>query len=90
MSESSNEIEKIRSKIKEFENEDIYVEVEGALQYNIIIKNTKILISNQKIFITNEKEQDFIIELYYLDFVEIENNSLIMNMLNDIKITLDY
>ncbi len=90
MSESSNEIEKIRSKIKEFENEDIYVEVEGALQYNIIIKKAKILISNQKIFITNEKEQDFIIELYYLDFVEIENNSLIMNMLNDIKITLDY
>lgn len=90
MSESSNDIERIRSKIKEFENEDIYVEVEGALQYNIIIKDAKILISNQKIFITNEKEQDFIIELYYLDFVEIENNSLIMNMLNDIKITLDY
>ena len=41
MSESSNEIEKIRSKIKEFENEDIYVEVEGALQYNIIIKMLK-------------------------------------------------
>ena len=90
MSESSNEIEKIRSKIREFENEDIYVEVEGALQYNVTIKNAKILNSNQKIFITNEKEQDFIIELYYLDFVEIENNSLIMNMLNDIKITLDY
>lgn len=90
MSESSNEIEKIRSKIREFENEDIYVEVEGALQYNVTIKNAKILISNQKIFITNEKEQDFIIELYYLDFVKIENNSLIMNMLNDIKITLDY
>lgn len=90
MSESSNEIEKIRSKIREFENEDIYVEVEGALQYNVTIKNAKTLISNQKIFITNEKEQDFIIELYYLDFVEIENNSLIMNMLNDIKITLDY
>lgn len=90
MSESSNEIEKIRSKIEEFENEDIYVEVEGALQYNVTIKKAKILISNQKIFITNEKEQDFIIELYYLDFVEIENNTLIMNMLNDIKITLDY
>lgn len=90
MSESSNEIEKIRSKIEEFENEDIYVEVEGALQYNVTIKKAKILISSQKIFITNEKEQDFIIELYYLDFVEIENNTLIMNMLNDIKITLDY
>ncbi len=90
MSDNSDEIEKIRNKIKEFENEDIYVELEGALQFSVTIKNSKILISNQKIFITNEKEQDFIIELYYLDYVEIENNTIFMNMLNDIKITLDY
>lgn len=90
MSDDSNEIEKIRSKLKEFENEDVYVEIEGALQYNITIENAKVLISNQKIFITNEKEQDFIIELYYLDYVNIENNTIIMKMINDIKITLDY
>lgn len=90
MLDNSNEIEKIRSKLKEFENEDIYVEIEGALQYNITIENAKILISNQKIFITNEKEQDFIIELYYLDCADIENNIIIMKMTNDIKIILDY
>lgn len=90
MSDNSNEIEKIRNKIKEFENEDIYVELEGALHFNITIKKAKILVSNQKIFITNEKEQDFIIELYYLDCVEIENNTIFLKMLNDIKITLDY
>lgn len=90
MSDNSNEIEKIRNKLKEFENEDVYVEIEGALQYHITINNAKVLISNQKIFITNEKEQDFIIELYYLDYANIENNTIIMEMLNDIKITLDY
>lgn len=90
MSDNSNEIQKLKNKIKEFENKDIYVEIEGALQFYITIKNAKILISNQKIFITNEKEQDFIIELYYLDCVEIEENTIIIKMLNDIKITLDY
>lgn len=83
-------LEKLRIKLKEFENEDIYVEIEGTLQFHVTIKNAKILISNQKIFITNEKEQDFIIELYYLDNIEIEGNAIYLQMQNDIKIILDY
>ena len=83
-------LDKLRIKLTEFENEDVYVEIKGALQFHITIKSAKILISNQKVFITNEKEQDFIIELYYLDNIEIEGNAIYLQMQNDIEIMLDY
>lgn len=82
--------EKILAKIKEFQNQDIYIELGGAIQYNFLIRNAKILVSKQKIFITNEKEQDFIIELYYLKNIVIEEYTIYLQMLNDIKIMLDY
>ena len=83
-------LDELRMRLKEFENEDIYVEIKGALQFHITIKNAKILISNQKVYITNEKEQDFIVELYYLDNIEIEGNAIYLQMQNDIEIMLDY
>ncbi len=86
----SEEIDKIRKKIKELENEDVYIEIEGALQFHITIENAKILVSSEKIFITNEKNQDIIVELHYLDTVEINNDTIYLEMSNDIKITLDF
>lgn len=83
-------LNELRIKLKEFENEDIYVEIKGAIEFHTTVKSAKILISNQKIFITNEKEQDFIIELYYLDNIEIEENAIYLQMQNDIEIMLDY
>ena len=36
------------------------------------------------------KEKDFIFELHYLDDVEIDDNTIYLEMTNDIRITLDH
>lgn len=83
-------IEKLKEKIAEFENQNVYIELEQAIQYHITIYNSKILISNEKLIISDGQVQDFIIELHYLDDIEINDNTVYLDMSNDIRITLDY
>lgn len=87
---NDEEIEKLRSKIQEFESQDIFVKIENALQYYTTIYNAKIIISSQKLILSDEQQQDFIIELTYLEQVIINGNSIILEMSNDLKVTLDY
>lgn len=87
---NDEEIEKLRSKIQEFESQDIFVKIENALQYYTTIYNAKIIISSQKLILSDEQQQDFIIELMYLEQVIINGNSIILEMSNDLKVTLDY
>lgn len=87
---NEKEIDKLKNEIKKFENQNIYIELEDSLQYHTTIHNAKILVSNEKLFITNEKEQDFIVELHYLDSVDIsDENTIYLQMANSLKITLD-
>lgn len=87
---NDEEIKKLRSKIQEFESQDIFVKIENALQYYTTIYNAKIIISSQKLILSDEQQQDFIIELMYLEQVIINGNSIILEMSNDLRITLDY
>lgn len=83
-------IEELKQKMIEFENENVYIELENAIQYHTTIKNAKIIVSDEKLIISNEKEKDFIIELHYLYDVEINENTVYLEMTNDIRITLDH
>lgn len=83
-------IEKLKEKFAEFENQNVYIELEQAIQYHITIYNSKILISNEKLIVSDGQAQDFIIELHYLDDIEINDNTVYLDMSNDIRITLDY
>lgn len=83
-------IEKLKQKMIDFENEDVYIELENAIQYYTTIKSAKIIVSNEKLIISNEKEKDFIIELHYLDDIEINENTVYLDLTNDIRITLDH
>lgn len=83
-------IKELKQKMIEFENENVYIELENSIQYHTTIKNAKIIVSNEKLIISNEKEKDFIIELHYLCDVEINENTVYLEMTNDIRITLDH
>lgn len=87
---NNEEIEKLKEKITEFENQDVFIELQEALQYHFTIYKAKIIASNEKLVISDEKEKDFIIELQYLEDIEIEGNTIDLEMSNNIKITLDY
>lgn len=87
---NNEEIEKLKEKITEFENQDVFIEIQGAIQYHTTIYKVKIITSQERLIISDEKEQDFIFELYYLDSVKIEDNTIYLIMSNEIKITLDY
>lgn len=83
-------IEKLRDKIAEYQGQDVFVKLENSIQFYTTICNAQIIISDQKLVISDQKKQDFIIELYYLEDVKIEGNSIYLQLSNDLNITLDY
>lgn len=87
---NKEEIKKLKNKIVEFENQDVYIELQQAIQYHITILKAKIIVSNEKLIISDEEHQDFIIELQYLENVDVDGDAIYMEMSNDLKITLDY
>ena len=86
---NTEEIKKLKEKMKEFENQDIFIKLENAIQYHTTINNAKIIVSDEKLIISDEKEQDFIVELHYLDEIEENGNTIYLEMSNDLKITLE-
>lgn len=87
---NKEEIEKLKAKIMEFQGQDIFVKLENAIQYYTTITSAQVIISDQKLIISDSKQQDFIIELYYLEDVKIDGNTIYLKMANDLSITLDY
>lgn len=83
-------IEKLKNKIIEYKNQDVFVKMENAVQYYTTITSAQVIISDQKLILSDQKQQDFIIELYYLEDVRIEGNSIYLELSNDLDITLDY
>ena len=87
---NTEEIQKLKEKMREFENQNTYIEIEQSIQYHTIINNASIIVSDEKLIISDKKEQDFIIELHYLDEVEKNGNTIYLEMSNNLRITLDY
>lgn len=83
-------IEKLRNKITELEGKDVFVKIENSLQYHTTVMSAKVIISNQKLILSDSKQQDFIVELYYLEDVRIDGNTIFLELSNDLDITLDY
>ena len=48
-------IKELKQKMIDFQNEDVYIELENAIQYHTTIKNAKIIVSDEKLIISNEK-----------------------------------
>lgn len=86
---NKEEIERLKNKLEEFKNKDVYVETSKAIGFHTTIENAQIIVSNNKLFITDGKEKDFIIELHYLDSLEEDGNTTILNLYNELKITID-
>ena len=87
---NTEEIQIIKEKIKELENKDIYIELEQSIQYHTTINKAKIIVSDEKLIISDEKEQDFIVELHYLEEIAENGNTIYLELSNDLKITLEY
>lgn len=83
-------IEKLRSNITEFEGKDVFVKFQNSLQYHTTITSAQVIISNQKLILSDQKHQDFILELFYLEDVKIEDNSIYLELSNDLDIELIY
>lgn len=82
-------IQELKQKITEFTGNDVYIELENSIQYYITIRNSKIIVSDEKLIISDGGQQDFIVELHYLDDLEITDKTIYMEMSNDINITLN-
>lgn len=87
---NTEEIKKLKEKMKEFENQDIFIKLENAIQYHTTINNANIIVSDEKLIVSDEQEQDFIIELHYLEELEEDGNTIYIEMSNDLTITLEY
>lgn len=87
---NTEEIKKLKEKMKEFENQDIFIKLENAIQFHTTINNANIIVSDEKLIVSDEQEQDFIIELHYLEKLEEDGNTIYLNMSNELRITLDY
>lgn len=83
-------IEKLRNKVLEYQNQDVFVKLENSIQYYTTIYNAQVIISDQKLIISDQKQQDFIVELFYIEDVKIDGNSIYLELSNDLNITLDY
>jgi len=53
------------------------------------IYKAKVIVSNERLIISDGENQDFIVELQYLENVDIEGNTIDLEMSNCIKISLD-
>ena len=73
---NTEEIQKLKEKIKKLENQDVYIELEQSIQYHTTINKAKIIVSDEKLIISDEKEQDFIVELHYLEEIEENGNTI--------------
>ena len=87
---NTEEIQKLKEKIKKLENQDVYIELEQSIQYHTTINKAKIIIKNEKLIISDEKEQDFIVELHYLEEIEENGNTIYLELSNDLKIALEH
>ena len=87
---NTEEIQKLKEKIKILENQDVYIELEQSIQYHTTINKAKIIVSDEKLIISDEKEQDFIVELHYLEEIAENGNTIYLELSNDLKITLEY
>lgn len=87
---NKEEIQKLRDKIAEYQNQDVFVKLENSIQFYTTICNAQIIISDQKLVISDQKKQDFIVELFYIEDVKIEGNSIYLQLSNDLNIILDY
>ena len=87
---NKEEIEKLKKIITDLQDEDIYIELQNALIYHTTILNAKIIVSNERLFISDGNKKDFIAELHYLDSIDVNGNTIYLNMTNDVRITLDY
>ena len=87
---NTEEIQKLKEKIKKLENQDVYIELEQSIQYHTTINKAKIIVSDEKLIISDEKEQDFIVELHYLEEIAENGNTIYLELSNDLKISLEY
>ena len=87
---NTEEIQKLKEKIKKLENQDVYIELEQSIQYHTTINKAKIIVSDEKLIISDEKEQDFIVELHYLEEIEENGNTIYLELSNDLKITFEH
>ena len=87
---NTEEIKKLKEKMKDFENQDIFIKLENSIQYHTTINNANIIVSDEKLIVSDKQEQDFIIELHYLEKLEEDGNTIYLEMSNDLTITLEY
>lgn len=87
---NKEQVKLLKEKMTQFENKDVFIKIENAIQYYTTVYNAKIIMSQQKLIISDEKQQDFILELFYIDNIKIEGNAVCIELSNDINIILDW
>lgn len=83
------EIKKLKEKIKGFENKDVYIEFQNAIEYHIIIYKAKILITDEILIVSNGKKASIQIDLTYLDNIKNIGDTIILDLWNELTIILD-
>lgn len=86
---NKEEIKKLKEKIKGFENKDVYVEFQNAIEYHTTIYKAKILASDEMLILSNGKKVSIQIDLTYLENIKNIGDTIIIELWNELTIILD-
>lgn len=87
---NKEEIKQLKESMKEFKGADVLIEVKNAIQYHMTINSAEIIVSEDNLIISDQKEQDFILDLFYLEDIDIEGGTVTLELSNDLEIILDH
>lgn len=74
--------------LKYFRNVDTYISISGVIDTRLCIEKTKILIDKRKIILSDGENQNFIIDLDFIDKVKIINEWHILLLGKNIQIDM--
>lgn len=78
---NKEEIKELISKLsKDFKKKEIYIILEGAIEFTIKMKNIKFFVTKDIIIIVSDDDREFKIEPYYINDIEYKNNTIKLEM----------
>lgn len=85
---NKEEVKQLKENIKSLEGQNVLITIDGAIQYHTIINQAKIIASDERLVMSDQHQQDIIIDLMYLEEIEVSENRIEMIMSNAIEISL--
>ena len=84
------EIKKLRKALKKFEGKEIFLQIKDPLYFCKSIENAVFLVSDEIFVISNEEDITYVLDLGALHFVKFRNGGIMIKLLNDVIVEIEY